>query len=86
MLESYAQGRFQNGIGHGGEWMRWDGRPSGFEGFLADSYYAQMALFTGHYGIGFGSKGFYLESWSPLKGKSVPLGLKHLGQIVETVQ
>ena len=33
MLESYAKGRFQNGIGHGGEWTRWDGRPSGFEGF-----------------------------------------------------
>lgn len=82
MLQTFAQGGFQNGVGHGGEWRRWDGRPSGYEGFLADAYYAQLALFTGHYGIGFGPEGFRLEPWSPWKGKRVPLGLKFMGKVV----
>jgi hypothetical protein len=41
MMKTFAQGGFQNGVGHAGEWCRWDGRPSGYEGFLADVYYAQ---------------------------------------------
>src|ERR1035437_4209689 len=52
MMQTFAQGGFQNGVGKAGEWRHWDGRPSGYEGFLADAYYAQMAVFTGHYGIG----------------------------------
>jgi Bacterial alpha-L-rhamnosidase 6 hairpin glycosidase domain len=86
MMETYARGGFQNGIGHGGEWRQWDGKPSGYEGFLADAYYAQMAVFTGHYGITFGPEGFQLAQWSPLKGKTIPLGLQYMGKTVETVQ
>jgi hypothetical protein len=86
MMETYARGGFQNGIGHGGEWRRWDGKPSGYEGFLADAYYTQMAVFTGHYGITFGPEGFQLAEWSPLKGKTIPLGLQYMGKTVETVQ
>ena len=86
MIETYARGGFQNGIGHGGEWRQWDGKPSGYEGFLADAYYAQMAVFTGHYGITFGPDGFQLAQWSPLKGKTLPLGLQYMGKTVETVQ
>jgi hypothetical protein len=86
MVRTFAEGGFQNGVGKGGEWRHWDGRPSGYEGFLADAYYAQMAVFTGHYGIGFGTNGFHLESWSPLKGKRAPLGLKFMGKVVETVE
>jgi len=86
MMETYARGGFQNGIGHGGEWRQWDGKPSGYEGFLADAYYAQMAVFTGHYGITFGPDGFKLAQWSPLKGKIVPLGLQFMGNTVETIQ
>jgi hypothetical protein len=86
MMETYARGGFQNGIGHGGEWRQWDGKPSGYEGFLADAYYAQIAVFTGHYGITFGPEGFQLAQWSPLKGKTVPLGLQYMGKIVETIQ
>jgi hypothetical protein len=86
MIETYARGGFQNGIGHGGEWRQWDGKPTGYEGFLADAYYAQMAVFTGHYGITFGPEGFQLASWSPLKGKTVPLGLQYMGKTVGTVQ
>lgn len=85
MLKTYAVGGFQNGAGHGGEWRFWDGSPSGYEGFLADSYKAQMALYTGYYGIGFGLDGFYLEPFSSLKGQQVKLGLKHMGRIVEAI-
>jgi hypothetical protein len=86
MMHTFAQGGFQNGVGHGGEWRRWNGQPSGYEGFLADAYYAQMAVFTGHYGIAFGPSGFYLEPWSPLKGQRVPLGLKFMGKVVKTAE
>jgi hypothetical protein len=86
MMQTFAAGGFQNGVGNAGEWRRWDGRPSGYEGFLADAYYAQMAVFTGHYGIGFGPTGFRLEPWSPLKGQRVPLGLKFMGKTVEAVE
>ena len=86
MMRTFAQGGFQNGVGHGGEWRHWDDRPSGYEGFLADAYYAQMAVWTGHYGIGFHAEGFRLEAWSPLKGKLAPLGLKYMGKKVNTLE
>jgi hypothetical protein len=86
MMRTFAQGGFQNGVGYGGEWRHWDGRPSGYEGFLADAYYAQMAVWTGHYGIGFHPEGFRLEAWSPLKGKPAPLGLKYMGRKVDTIK
>ena len=86
MMATFASGGFQNGVGHAGEWRRWDGQPSGYEGFLADAYYAQMAVFTGHYGIGFGPTGFRLEPWSPLKGRYVQLGLKFMGRMAGTVE
>ena len=86
MMQTFAQGGFQNGVGHAGEWHRWDGTPSGYEGFLADAYYTQMAVFTGHYGIGFGPEGFRLEAWSPLKGQEVPLGLKFMGKRVDVIK
>jgi len=86
MMKTYADGGFQNGVGAGGEWRRWDGRPSGYEGYLADAYYTQLALFTGHYGIGFGPDGFRLEKWSPLKGKPVPLGLRYMGRMVDEIR
>ena len=87
MMQSFAQGGFQNGIGHGGEWRRWDGTPSGDQGFLADAYYGpQMAVFTGHYGIGFGTEGFRLEAWSPLKGTRGAASLEVYGQKVDTIK
>jgi hypothetical protein len=52
MLEGYRDGVFQNGCGGGGEWRRWDGAPSGYEGFLADSYYTLTVLITGRLGKG----------------------------------
>ena len=38
MLGRQAEGKFQNGVGHGGEWTDWNGNPTGYEGFLADNY------------------------------------------------
>ena len=86
MMRTFAAGGFQNGVGRAGEWRHWDGRPSGYEGFLADAYYAQMAVFTGHYGIGFGPDGFRLEPWSPLKGQRVPLGLQYMGKTIRALR
>jgi len=85
MMQTYAAGGFQNGVGNGGEWRRWDGTPSGYEGFLADAYYTQMAVFTGHYGLGLHADGFRIEPWSPLRGKEIPLGLKYMGEVIASV-
>jgi hypothetical protein len=42
MLGRQAQGGFQNGAVNaalkGIDWTTWDGKPSGYEGFLADSF------------------------------------------------
>ena len=86
MMKTYAAGGFQNGVGHGGEWTRWNGAPSGYEGFLADAYYSQLALLTGHYGIALGPEGFRLETWSPLRGKDTRLNLRYMGAEVGTIR
>lgn len=42
MLERQGRGEFQNGVrdqeGAGIDWTTWDGQPSGYEGYLADSF------------------------------------------------
>ncbi len=42
MLERQGRGEFQNGVrdesGKGLDWTTWDGQPSGYEGYLADSF------------------------------------------------
>lgn len=42
MLGRQQRGGFQNGVQDaamkGIDWTAWDGRPSGYEGYLADSY------------------------------------------------
>lgn len=42
MLERQMRGEFQNGVrdagGQGIDWTTWDGKPSGYEGYLADSF------------------------------------------------
>jgi hypothetical protein len=85
MIQTYASGGFQNGVGADGEWRHWDGTSCGYEGFLADAYYTQMAVFTGYFGIGFGANGFRLEPWSPLRGKQTPLGLTYMGEVIVSV-
>lgn len=86
MMETYAKGGFQNGVGKGGEWRRWDGTPSGYEGFLADAFYSQLALITGHYGIILDETGFRLAPWSPLKGQRIPADLKFMGKSVNWIE
>jgi hypothetical protein len=48
MLERQAFGGFQNGVqdagGRGIDWTTWTGRPSGYEGYLADSFRFLQAL------------------------------------------
>ena len=48
MLGRQQQGAFQNGIQdalpNGGEWMTWDGKPCGYEGYLADVYFFLQAV------------------------------------------
>jgi hypothetical protein len=42
MLERQKRGEFQNGVrdagGEGIDWTSWDGKPTGYEGYLADSF------------------------------------------------
>jgi hypothetical protein len=42
MLQRQSRGEFQNGVVdsamHGIDWTTWDGKPSGYEGYLADSF------------------------------------------------
>jgi hypothetical protein len=52
MLEGYRDAVFENGVGSGVDWKRWDGTPCGYEGLLTDSYYALSALITGRLGRG----------------------------------
>jgi hypothetical protein len=52
MLEGYRDGVFQNGVGSGVDWKRWDGTPCGYEGLLTDTYYALTAYLTGRLGKG----------------------------------
>lgn len=52
MLEGYRDHVFENGVGSGVDWKRWDGRPCGYEGLLTDSFYALDALITGKLGKG----------------------------------
>jgi hypothetical protein len=52
MLEGYRDGVFQNGVGSGVDWKRWDGTPCGYEGLLTDTYYALTAFITGRLGHG----------------------------------
>ena len=86
MMKTYAKGGFQNGVGKGGEWTYWDGRPSGYEGYLTDAYYTQLALINGHWGITLGPDGFKLAPWSPFKGKSVPANLHFMGRPVKEIK
>ena len=86
MIATYAEGGFQNGVGKGGEWTRWDGTRSGYEGMLTDAYTTQTVLFSGYYGIAFTPDGFRLEPWSPLKGKRTSLGLAYMGKPAASVK
>jgi len=92
MVRSFDAMLFNGGVGLGQrhpdrqEWHRWDGRKSGGEGFLTDSYLTLNAIYTGHYGITFGPRGYEVAPWSPLKGKRVPVGLEYMGKVVDETE
>jgi hypothetical protein len=48
MLERQRRGEFQNGVQDatmkGIDWTTWDGKPSGYEGYLADSFRFLQAI------------------------------------------
>lgn len=46
MLEGYGACGFEgsNAQGRSNDWRRWDGTPMGYEGYLADNYYAMLAV------------------------------------------
>ena len=47
MLERQQAGLFQNGVVNeypkGMDWVTWEGKPCGYEGYLADVYFFLMA-------------------------------------------
>lgn len=94
LIGSYEKGTFNTGIELpglpqrnpvGSAFYRWDGSRGAGEGYLPEDWDGVEALFTGHYGIGFNSRGYYLEPWSPLKGKAFRLDLPYMGKPVPSI-
>lgn len=83
MLKTYGTGGFQNGVGHGGEWTRWDGKPSGYEGYLPDAWYSLLALFNGREGVVLTPEGFKLAPWAKSREPAPLAGLKFMGMPVD---
>jgi hypothetical protein len=94
LMGSYEKGTFNAGIQLPGKKQRnpvgsafyeWNGSRGRGEGYLPEDWDGVEALFTGHYGIGFDKDGYYLESWSPLKGQKVQLDLPYMGKNIPYV-
>lgn len=71
MLERQARGGFQNGVRDEGmkgiDWTTWDGKPCGYEGYLADSFrFLQAALLR--------EPSFRARLYRPLAGAARPPG------------
>jgi hypothetical protein len=65
MLERQQRGEFQNGVrdagGQGIDWTSWDGKPTGYEGYLADSFrFLQAVLLR--------EESFRAKLYRPLRG------------------
>jgi len=91
LVGSFEQGTFNAGIQLPGQkqrnpvgsaFYRWNGSHGAGEGYLPEDWDGVEAIFTGHYGIGFDQRGYYLEPWSPLKGQKIKLGLPYMGNAV----
>jgi hypothetical protein len=91
LMQSYENGTFNAGIELPGQRQRnpvgsafyvWDGSRGRGEGYLPEDWQGVDALFTGHFGIGFDERGYFLEPWSPLKGKKVRLEMPYMGNTV----
>ncbi len=89
LMQSYEKGTFNAGIELPGQQQRnpvgsafyeWDGSRGRGEGYLPEDWQGLDALFTGHFGIGFDERGYFLEPWSPLKGQRVRLVMPYMGK------
>ena len=94
LMASYEKGTFNAGIQLPGQkqrnpvgsaFYRWDGSHGAGEGYLPEDWDGVEAVFTGHYGIGFDQDGYYLEPWSPLKGRTFKLDLPYMGKNIRHV-
>jgi hypothetical protein len=91
LVGSFEKGTFNAGIQLpkqkqrnpvGSAFYVWDGSRGRGEGYLPENWDGLEALFTGHYGIGFNQDGYYLEPWSPLKGRRIKLDLPYMGKTI----
>lgn len=91
LMQSYEKGTFNAGIELPGQKQRnpvgsafytWNGSRGRGEGYLPEDWQGLDALFTGHFGIGFDSHGYFIEPWSPLKGQKIRLDLPYIGHLV----
>lgn len=91
LMKSYENGTFNAGIDLPGQRQRnpvgsafyvWDGSRGRGEGYLPEDWQGVDALFTGHFGIGFDARGYFLEPWSPLKGEKIRLEMRYMGKTI----
>jgi hypothetical protein len=91
LMQSYETGTFNAGIElpglkqrnpAGSAFYEWSGLRGRGEGYLPEDWQGVDALFTGHFGIGFDQRGYFLEPWSPLKAKRIKLDLPYMGRNV----
>ena len=91
LMGSYEKSTFNAGIEFPGQKQRnpvgsafyeWDGSRGRGEGYLPEDWQGLDALFTGHFGIGFDERGYFLEPWSPLKERRVRLEMPYMGHAV----
>lgn len=91
LMQSYGNGTFNAGIELPGQKQRnpvgsafyeWDGSRGRGEGYLPEDWQGVDALFTGHFGIGFDERGYFLEPWSPIKEQRIKLDLPYMGKNV----
>ena len=91
LMQSYGKGTFNAGIELpglpqrnpvGSAFYEWNGSRGRGEGYLPEDWQGVDALFTGHFGIGFDARGYFVEPWSPLKGQRIELDLPYMGKNV----
>jgi hypothetical protein len=89
LIGSYEKGTFNTGIELpgmkqrnpvGSAFYQWNGSRGRGEGYLPEDWQGLDALFTGHFGIGFDERGYFLEPWSPLKGQRIQLAMPFMGR------
>jgi hypothetical protein len=93
-VASFDKSTFNSGIGIlgprrnpvGSGFYYWDGTKSNGIGYLPENWHAYAGIFAGHYGIRFDKDGYRLESWSPLKGKTLPCNMPVMGKIQKTMK